>query len=96
MKHPNFGKPKPTKGKETPTFDLHHYAGSVGYSVAGWLEKNKDPINTTVAKLFMSSKGNKVLSHLYADQAEDDSAAEVNSCSGFSLNSVLWRSRLSI
>lgn len=71
-KHPNFGKPKPGKGKAEAHFELHHYAGSVPYSVTGWLEKNKDPINTTVATLFKSSQGNAVLSLLYQDQGEED------------------------
>ena len=39
----------------------------VSYSVTGWLEKNKDPINTTVATLFKGSTGNKLLSLLYQD-----------------------------
>ena len=39
----------------------------VSYSVDGWLEKNKDPINTTVATLFKNSKGNKLLSYLFQD-----------------------------
>jgi myosin heavy subunit len=47
-KHPQFGKPKPGKGKAQADFDIHHYAGTVSYSAASWLEKNKDPINTTV------------------------------------------------
>ena len=66
-KHPNFGKPKPQKGKAEAHFDLHHYAGTVSYSVTGWLEKNKDPINQTVATLFKFSKTNALLSSLYQD-----------------------------
>ena len=30
-KHPNFGKPKPAKGKAEAHFELHHYAGSVSH-----------------------------------------------------------------
>ena len=66
-KHPNFGKPKPAKGKAEAHFDLHHYAGTVSYTVTGWLEKNKDPINTTVATLFKGSKKNALISYLYQD-----------------------------
>ncbi len=47
-KHPQFGKPKPGKGKVEAHFDIHHYAGTVSYTATSWLEKNKDPINTTV------------------------------------------------
>ena len=47
-KHPQFGKPKPGKGKAEAHFDIHHYAGTVSYSATSWLEKNKDPINNTV------------------------------------------------
>ncbi len=72
-KHPNFGKPKPQKNKQHEVhFDLHHYAGTVGYSVTGWLEKNKDPINTTVAMLFKSSIGNALVAHLYSDIGNED------------------------
>lgn len=31
-KSPNFGKPKPSKGKAEAHFELHHYAGSVSKS----------------------------------------------------------------
>ena len=72
-KHPNFGKPKLSKGKAEAHFDLHHYAGTVSYSVTGWLEKNKDPINTTVATLFKASKNNALLSYLYQDMGNDGS-----------------------
>jgi len=70
-KHPNFGKPKPSKNKAEAHFDLHHYVGTVSYSVTGWLEKNKDPINTTVATLFKGSKKNALLNYLYQDMGED-------------------------
>ncbi len=66
-KHPNFGKPKPKKNAAEAHFDLVHYAGTVSYSVTGWLEKNKDPINQSVAALFKASNTNKLLSYLFQD-----------------------------
>ncbi|CAF0731333.1 unnamed protein product [Adineta steineri] len=74
-KHPQFGKPKPSKGKAEAHFEVHHYAGSVPYTATGWLEKNKDPINTTVATLFAKSK-NAMLAHLYADVIEEEGAGK--------------------
>jgi myosin heavy chain 6/7 len=70
-KHPNFGKPKPNKNKAEAHFDLHHYAGTVPYNVSNWLEKNKDPINVTVATLFKNSQTNKLLNIIYADMGEE-------------------------
>nr|3I5F_A Chain A, Myosin heavy chain isoform A [Doryteuthis pealeii]3I5G_A Chain A, Myosin heavy chain isoform A [Doryteuthis pealeii]3I5H_A Chain A, Myosin heavy chain isoform A [Doryteuthis pealeii]3I5I_A Chain A, Myosin heavy chain isoform A [Doryteuthis pealeii] len=56
-KNPMFGKPKPPKaGCAEAHFCLHHYAGSVSYSIAGWLDKNKDPINENVVELLQNSK----------------------------------------
>ncbi|CAM4755711.1 unnamed protein product [Rotaria magnacalcarata] len=72
-KHPQFGKPKPGKGKAEAHFDIHHYAGTVSYTATSWLEKNKDPINTTVATLFAKSK-NVLLSHFFADVVEEEAA----------------------
>ncbi|KAL7670095.1 hypothetical protein ACOME3_005033 [Neoechinorhynchus agilis] len=71
-KHPNFGKPKPQKNKPEAHFELRHYAGAVQYSVHGWLEKNKDPINNTVAALFKNSK-NTLLANLYSDIGDEES-----------------------
>ena len=40
-KHPNFGKPKPSKGKAEAHFDLHHYAGTVRISFLKLILKYK-------------------------------------------------------
>jgi myosin heavy chain 6/7 len=71
-KHPAFGKPKPQKGKVEAHFELHHYAGTVAYNICDWLNKNKDPINQTVALLLKKSKGNKLLNVVFADVEEQD------------------------
>jgi myosin heavy subunit len=52
-KHPNYAKPKGAKASYD--FELGHYAGNVGYSIANWLDKNKDPINEAVASLLGKS-----------------------------------------
>merc|ERR1712127_313059 len=71
-----MGKSKPRKGaKFEAHFDLKHYAGIVQYSVDGWLEKNKDPINMTVAALFKNSKGNELLSYLFRDVGVEEGGA---------------------
>uniref|UniRef100_H0Y1Q4 Myosin heavy chain 16 n=1 Tax=Otolemur garnettii TaxID=30611 RepID=H0Y1Q4_OTOGA len=55
-KSSNFLKPKGSKGKGPEAhFELIHYAGTVGYNITGWLEKNKDPLNETVVGLFQKS-----------------------------------------
>merc|ERR1712142_216690 len=66
-----YQKPTPKQTKQgLGDFILHHYAGSVGYSVAGWLEKNKDPINAHTAGLF-SKAGNALVAHLFQDYDPD-------------------------
>jgi myosin protein heavy chain len=66
------------KGKslkyDTPRFNagfiLQHYAGSVEYSVNGWLDKNKDPLNDNVTKLLANSTEPFVAS-IFADYLTD-------------------------
>ncbi|XP_039659238.1 myosin heavy chain, fast skeletal muscle-like [Perca fluviatilis] len=51
-----FEKPKaPKKGKIEAHFSLVHYAGTVDYNIAGWLDKNKDPLNDSVCQLYQKS-----------------------------------------
>jgi myosin heavy subunit len=74
-----FGKVAKTKPKDKnvvpPHFEIHHYAGSVGYNVTDWLMKNKDPLNNSVVELFKKSSM-KTLQELWADYASPDEAAK--------------------
>uniref|UniRef100_A0A8C8T531 Myosin, heavy polypeptide 1, skeletal muscle, adult n=1 Tax=Peromyscus maniculatus bairdii TaxID=230844 RepID=A0A8C8T531_PERMB len=64
----NFQKPKPAKGKAEAHFSLVHYAGTVDYNIAGWLDKNKDPLNETVVGLYQKSSM-KTLAYLFSGAA---------------------------
>merc|ERR1712142_546509 len=70
-KHQSFGKPKPSKNKKAgvpdPHFEIHHYAGTVGYNVSGWLFKNKDPVNDAVIGM-MSGATNAVVSLVFTEK----------------------------
>uniref|UniRef100_A0A3P8X4K8 Myosin heavy chain, fast skeletal muscle-like n=1 Tax=Cynoglossus semilaevis TaxID=244447 RepID=A0A3P8X4K8_CYNSE len=59
-----FEKPKPAKGKAEAHFSLVHYAGTVDYNIAGWLDKNKDPLNESVLQLYQKSSV-KLLALIY-------------------------------
>lgn len=61
----NFQKPKPVKGKTEAHFSLVHYAGTVDYTITGWLDKNKDPLNETVVQLYQKASL-KLLAFLYS------------------------------
>lgn len=61
----NFQKPKHVKGKTEAHFSLVHYAGTVDYTITGWLDKNKDPLNETVVQLYQKASL-KLLAFLYS------------------------------
>ncbi|KAE8284654.1 Myosin-8 Myosin heavy chain 8 Myosin heavy chain, skeletal muscle, perinatal [Larimichthys crocea] len=69
----NFQKPKPVKGKAEAHFSLVHYAGTVDYSITGWLDKNKDPLNDTVVQLYQKASL-KLLAFLYSTYSASDGA----------------------
>ncbi|XP_039991906.1 myosin-4-like [Xiphias gladius] len=70
-KSSNFQKPKPVKGKAEAHFSLVHYAGTVDYSITGWLDKNKDPLNETVVQLYQKASL-KLLAFLYITYSSSD------------------------
>merc|ERR1712087_929271 len=62
---------KPNRAEDAPDPDAHfaiiHYAGTVSYNVTAWLEKNKDPVNDTVADLLKKSQNNALLVLIWDD-----------------------------
>ncbi|XP_045127371.1 myosin heavy chain, muscle-like [Portunus trituberculatus] len=61
-----FIKPKPVKGGPESHFAIVHYAGTVNYNLAGWLEKNKDPLNDTLVDQIKKSE-NALAVTIFAD-----------------------------
>ncbi|XP_075889839.1 myosin-4-like [Nelusetta ayraudi] len=96
-KSSNFQKPKLVKGKAEAHFSLVHYAGTVDYSIAGWLDKNKDPLNDTVVQLYQKASL-KLLAFLYSTySAADDGTtkkAAKKKGSSFQTVSALFRENL--
>ncbi|XP_031624288.1 myosin heavy chain, muscle isoform X20 [Contarinia nasturtii] len=71
-----FRKPAPPKaGQQAAHFAIAHYAGTVGYNITGWLEKNKDPLNDTVVDQFKKSS-NKLLIEIFADHPGQSGGGE--------------------
>ncbi|XP_070815348.1 myosin heavy chain, fast skeletal muscle-like [Chaetodon trifascialis] len=90
-----FQKPKPAKGKAEAHFSLVHYAGTVDYNVAGWLDKNKDPLNDSVVQLYQKSSV-KLLVHLYASHSSAEGGKKAGKKKGGSFQTVsaLFRENL--
>ncbi|XP_014666147.1 PREDICTED: myosin-7-like [Priapulus caudatus] len=98
-KSKSFSKPRPPKaGQQEAHFGIFHYAGVVNYNVDHWLEKNKDPINDTVAVTFAKSHGNLLLAHLFADKlvSDEDTGGKGKRKKGsaFQTVSALYREQL--
>ncbi|CCH46395.1 Myosin-7 [Wickerhamomyces ciferrii] len=55
-------------------FSLKHYAGDVEYSVEGWIEKNRDPLNDNIVDVLANSE-NSFIAGLYEnDQVQKSSS----------------------
>merc|ERR1711970_928272 len=91
-KHQSFGKPKPSKNKKAgvpdPHFEIHHYAGTVGYNVSGWLFKNKDPVNDAVIGM-MSSATNAVTALVFQETGEKKKGSSMMTISAAHRESLL-------
>ncbi|KAI4895604.1 hypothetical protein NFI96_002381 [Prochilodus magdalenae] len=92
-----FQKPRVVKGKAEAHFALVHYAGTVDYNIAGWLVKNKDPLNETVVGLYQKSS-QKLLSLLFSSytgaDAEKSGKGAKKKGSSFQTVSALHRENL--
>jgi len=63
--------PKYRSSRLAQGFMLTHYAAEVEYSTAGWLEKNKDPLNDNITRLLATSS-EKHIASLFSDCADSD------------------------
>merc|ERR1739848_752066 len=57
------------------------YAGTVGYNVTAWLEKNKDPLNVSVVELYKKSTNN-LMTVIWADYKSMEEIVEEEKKSG--------------
>ncbi|XP_033500115.1 myosin-16-like [Epinephelus lanceolatus] len=92
-KSPNFLKPKGGKKGPEVHFELVHYAGTVGYNIAGWLEKNKDPLNETVVGLFQKSSL-PLLAQLFREEEAASGSKKQKKGSSFQTVSNFYREQL--
>merc|ERR1712038_367655 len=83
-KSPPFA--KPNRAEHAPDPDAHfaiiHYAGTVSHGVTAWLDKNKDPVNDTVADVIKHSVDNEILLLIWADHPGQSFPEEESSKDG--------------
>ncbi|XP_042561458.1 myosin-16-like [Clupea harengus] len=89
----NFMKPKGGKKGPEAHFELVHYAGTVGYNISGWLEKNKDPLNETVVGLFQKSSM-PLLAILFKEEEAAAGTKKQKKGSAFQTVSAVYREQL--
>ncbi|XP_039679879.1 myosin-16-like [Perca fluviatilis] len=92
-KSSNFLKPKGGKKGPEAHFELVHYAGTVGYNIAHWLEKNKDPLNETVVGLFQKSSM-PLLALLFKEEEAGAGTKKQKKGSSFQTVSNFYREQL--
>eukprot|EP00042_Codosiga_hollandica_P058625 m.886786 g.886786 ORF g.886786 m.886786 type:complete len:1857 (-) comp59913_c0_seq1:203-5773(-) len=67
----NYSKPGYSKNQDVGDFQIHHYAGTVTYSVDHWIDKNKDPLNDNVVELLQRST-NAFIADIWTDRKTAD------------------------
>ncbi|KAF9519353.1 hypothetical protein BS47DRAFT_1337113 [Hydnum rufescens UP504] len=67
---PHPGMSKYTPSRLTKGFVIIHYAGKVEYDTEGWLEKNKDPLNSNLTRV-MASSSERYISQLFAEYGDN-------------------------
>ncbi|XP_066529702.1 myosin-16-like [Hoplias malabaricus] len=92
-KSANFLKPKGGRKGPEMHFELIHYAGTVGYNIAGWLEKNKDPLNETVVALYQKSSMS-LLAQLFKEDEAAVGTKKQKKGSSFQTVSAFYREQL--
>ncbi|CAL8304773.1 unnamed protein product [Merluccius merluccius] len=92
-KSANFLKPKGGRKGAEAHFELVHYAGTVGYNIGNWLEKNKDPLNETVMGLFQKSSM-PLLAVLFKEEEAAASSKKQKKGSSFQTVSNFYREQL--
>lgn len=60
--------------KFSSKFSLKHYAGDVEYSIDGWIEKNRDPLNDNVIEILAGSS-NQFIANLYFNDTAQKSSS---------------------
>ena len=68
ISHPNFEKPKIAQ----QAFCVKHYAGKVTYTIAAFLDKNRDTLRAEWMTALMGSKNRFVASLFIAEESKDD------------------------
>lgn len=68
------GSTKYVSARLTTGFTIKHYAGSVDYRTEGWLDKNKDPLNSNLTRV-MSEASDRFFASLFAEFAPEDETA---------------------
>lgn len=74
-------------------FSLKHYAGKVDYSIDGWLDKNKDPLNENITRLLAKSN-NSFICQLFGDyDGNEEDIDFMNKCKKGAFRTVAQRHR---
>jgi myosin protein heavy chain len=84
----HLGREKYEPSRFEQGFIIQHYAGKVEYRTAGWLEKNKDPLNDNLTRVLASSS-ERYVSSLFAEYGEPSTTRAMHDASSFGKKRIL-------